>query len=124
MPDSDARVDIFVTGDVVLLEIVAGLDLDDLEQLGTGIAQPMDAAHRDIDRFVLVQGHDLAVEYDLGDALDDDPMLGAAFVALQAELALGNDGESLGAEALAAVDVLVAAPRPVHHGMLGRGPVL
>ena len=39
-------------------------------------------------------------------------------------MALGIDRQPLGAEALAAVDVLVAAPRPVHHGMLGRRPVL
>src|SRR6478609_8575714 len=30
----------------------------------------------------------------------------------------------LGAEALAAVDVLVAAPRAMHHGMLGGGAML
>jgi hypothetical protein len=34
---------------------VAGLHLDLLERLTSRIAQPMNAAHRDVDRFVLVQ---------------------------------------------------------------------
>src|SRR5215207_3276448 len=103
-PTLDTGVDVFVADDVVFLEVVAGLDLDALECLPAGIGQAMDAAHRDVDRFVLVQGHDLAVERDLGHAPDHDPVLGAALVALQAELPLGMDGEPLGAEALAAVD--------------------
>src|SRR6266852_5439708 len=124
MRRSDPRVDVFVARDVVFLEIVAGLHFDDFERLAAGIAQPMDAADRDIDRFVFVQGHDPAVEHHLGDALDHHPMLGPALVALQAELAAGLDAEPLGAKALATVDVLVAAPRPVHYGVLGGGLLL
>jgi hypothetical protein len=43
--------------DVVLAEIAAGLDLDQLQYDLAGIFQPVDGADRDVDRFVLV--HDL-----------------------------------------------------------------
>src|SRR5882757_3277118 len=62
----DPGVDIFVADDVVLLEIVAGLDLDDLERLAAGIGQAMNAADRDVRGLVLAQGGDLAVERHFG----------------------------------------------------------
>ena len=51
-------------------------------------------------------------------------MLGSPLVALQAEFAVGDDGQALCTEALPAVDVLVAAPWAMHDGMLGCGLVL
>jgi hypothetical protein len=43
--------------DVILAEIAAGLNLDQLQHNLSGVLQPVDAADRDIDRFILV--HDL-----------------------------------------------------------------
>ena len=52
---SGAPIVILDTDDIVLAEIAAGLDLDQLQQNLAGILQPVDGADRDIDRFVLVQ---------------------------------------------------------------------
>src|SRR5947209_412173 len=59
--------------DVVLAEIAAGLDLDQLQVDLAGILQAMRRSDRDEDRFVLVNDLRLLPDDDAGGATDDDP---------------------------------------------------
>ena len=111
--------------DVVLAEIAADLHLDQFERDLAGIGEPMDAADRDVDRFVLVDRADVAVDRHFGGALDHDPMLGAMEVLLQRQLGAGFHHDALDLVARASVDALVIAPRPIDAAMLDRlAPVL
>ena len=49
-----APVDVVEAHDVVLAEIAADLHLDQFERDLAGIGEPMNAADRDVDRFVFV----------------------------------------------------------------------
>ena len=117
-------VDVVEAHDVVLAEIAADLHLDQFERDLAGIGEPMDAADRDIDRFVLVHAADVVAERDLGGALDHHPVLGAMEVLLQRQLAAGLHHDALDLVALGDVDVLVVAPGPVDAAVLDRGAMV
>src|ERR1700730_3934686 len=62
--------------DVVVVEIAAGLHLDDGERDLARVFHPLPRAERDVGRLVLGQHQSLVAAHDLGGALVDDPMLG------------------------------------------------
>jgi len=69
-----ASIDVVEAHDVVLAEIAADLHLDQFERHLPGIAEPMNAADRDINGFVLVHAAHVIAERDLGRSLDHDPI--------------------------------------------------
>src|SRR5712672_537240 len=73
------------TDDIVVAEIAAGLDLDQLQQNLAGIFQSVDGADRDIDRLVLVHDLDQLVDGHARRAAYHDPVLGAVMMLLQRE---------------------------------------
>src|SRR5579883_2676798 len=84
-----AAVAVFEAYDIVLAEIAARLDLDQVHRDLAGVFEPMQGSKRNIGRLVFGQHHLLVAATDLGGALDDDPMLGAVMVHLQRQLAAG-----------------------------------
>jgi len=99
-------------------EITPHLHLNQLEGDLAWIGQPMGAADRHIDRFVLVHRAHVAVHGDLGGSAHHDPMLGAMEMLLQRQLGAGFDHDALDLIARAGVDALVVAPWPVDAPML------
>ena len=75
-------IDIVDSDDVILPEIAAGLNLDELDVDLAGVGEPMRRADRQIDRLVLVDESHLLIERDLGCAAHDHPMLGPMVVLL------------------------------------------
>src|ERR1700730_11290883 len=71
--------------DVVLAEIAAGLDLDQLQLNLAGVFQSMGGADRDVDRFVLVNDLDQFIAGDMRSASHHDPVFGARVMLLQRE---------------------------------------
>src|SRR5713226_1716155 len=69
--------------DVVLAEIAAGLDLDQLQIDLAGIFEAVRRSDRDEDRFVLVDDLRLLPDDDPGGAADHDPVLGTMVMELQ-----------------------------------------
>ncbi len=80
----------------------------------------MHAADRDIDRLVLVHRAHGVVDRHLGGAAHHDPMLGAVAVLLQRQHGAGRHDDALHLEAVAEIDRVVIAPRPVAALVLGR----
>src|SRR5579883_2553294 len=103
-------VNIVEPNDVVLAQIAARLDLDQLERDAARIGQPMQRPDRDIDRLVLVHGPDFLPDRDLGGAAHHHPVLGAVMMLLQRQLAARRDGDAFDLEAIAGVDGFVKAP--------------
>src|SRR5690606_15246543 len=81
---SGAAVGVLETDDVVLAQVAAGLDLDQLQRQLAGIAQAVGDAQRDVGALVLGQQDHLVPAGDLGRAADHHPVLGAVVVHLQA----------------------------------------
>src|ERR1700677_1498708 len=113
-------IDVVDTADVVLTEIAAGLNLDQLDVDLAWIGEPVGRAHRQVDRRGHVDERIFVVEGDLGGAAHDDPMLGAVMVFLQREPPARAHDDALDLIARALVDALIIAPRPVVAPMLGR----
>src|SRR5688572_568984 len=109
-----AAVGVLDAHDVVLTEVAARLHLDDLQDLGAGVLDPVHCADRYVGRFVLAEVEDLVVARDAGAALDDDPVLGAMRVLLQGQLRARLDREALNLEPGAGIDAVVAAPGAEH----------
>src|SRR5204863_519581 len=77
-PDgSGALIIVLDANDVVLAEIAAGLDFDQLQRNLAWIFHPMGRADRNIDRFVLMHGLDEFVDGHARRAAHHDPVLGA-----------------------------------------------
>src|SRR5262249_25550819 len=80
---SSGLVDVLETLDVVLTEIASGLNLDQFERDFPFIRQPMNAADRDVDRFIFMYRTDALADRDFGSTSHDDPMFGAMTMLLQ-----------------------------------------
>src|SRR4051812_26267876 len=78
-----AAVDVFEADDVVLAQVGAGLDFDDLERDLAGILEAVLGADRDIGGFVLGEEKGLLAASHPRGAAYDDPVLGAVVVHLQ-----------------------------------------
>src|SRR5688572_29343197 len=115
---------VFDADDIVLAEIGAGLHFDQLQHDLSGVAEPMHAAERQVDRLVLREHYRLAIARHLGRAAHHYPVLGAMMVTLQAEALAGFHEKPLHLEAVAAQDRGIAAPWAigglVDLGELGR----
>ncbi len=72
-------------------------------------------AQRDVGALVFGQQDDLLAHRHLGRALDDDPVLGAVVVHLQAQAGAGLDHDALDLVARPLVDAVVPAPGAVHQ---------
>ena len=76
--------------------------------------QPVVDAEGNIGGLVGLEGKNVVATGHGGRSFDHDPVFGAFFMPLQAELGAGVEHQLLGLELLAAVDDLVIAPRPVN----------
>ena len=108
-----APVGVLETHDVVLAEVGARLHLDDLQRHPARVGQPVHLSQRDVGRLVLAQHQHLVAVGDLGGAGDDDPVLGAVVVHLQAQGRARLDHDPLDLEARTGVDRVVPAPGAV-----------
>src|ERR1700722_10614105 len=113
-------IDVVDSDDVVLAEIAAGLNLDQLDVDLAWIGEPVRRANRQVDRFVLVNERHSLVERDLGGAAHDHPVLGAVVVLLQRQAPARPHDNAFDLIARAPVDALIIAPGPVVAPMLGR----
>src|SRR5271154_3747086 len=113
-------IDVVDADDVILAEIAAGLNLDQLDVDLAGVGEPVRRANRQIDRFVLVNERHFVVERDLGGAAHDHPVLGPVVVLLQREAPAGPHDNAFDLIARASVDALIITPWPVIAPMLGR----
>ena len=75
-------VDIRDSDDIVLTEVRADLNLDQLQRYLARIGHAVETADRQIDRFRFVHDDGLVVACHLGGAADHDPMFGAVIVLL------------------------------------------
>ena len=76
-------IDITEANDIVLAKIAPHLHLDELERNFPGVGEAMNAADRDIHRFVFMHIAQLLAERDLGSSLYNHPVLGAMKMLLQ-----------------------------------------
>src|SRR6266481_3490671 len=107
-PDgSGALVIVLDANDVVLAEIAAGLDFDQLQRNLAWIFHPMGRADRNIDRFVLMYGLDEFIDGHARRAAHHDPVLGAMVMLLQREPAARLHHDALDLMPLAHVDRLI-----------------
>src|SRR5271170_6706813 len=113
-------IDVVDSDDVILAEIAAGLNLDQLHVDLTWIGEPVRRANRQIDRLVFVDERHFVVKRNLSGAAHDHPVLGAVVVLLQREAAARPHDNAFDLIARALVDALIIAPRPVVAPMLGR----
>src|SRR4051812_25439303 len=79
-----AAIGVLEADDVVLAEVGAGLHLDDLERQLARVREAVRLAERDVGALVLGQDRLAIAAGDFRGALDDDPVLGAVMVHLQA----------------------------------------
>src|SRR3984957_8270954 len=107
-------IDVVNSDDVVLAEIAACLNLNQLDVDLAWIGEPVRRANRQVDRLVLVNERHFFVERDLGGAAHDHPVLGAVVMLLQREAPAGPHNNAFDLVAGALIDALVIAP------MLGR----
>src|SRR6266550_5220746 len=80
----------------------------------------MNAADRNINRFIFVHAAYVVAERDFGRSLDDDPMLGTMEMLLQRERASRLHDNALNPVSWGRVDILVIAPRTINAAMLDR----
>ena len=113
-------IDVVDSDDVILAEIAAGLNLDQLHVDLAWIGEPVRRANRQVDRLVLVNERHFVIERDLGGAAHDHPVLGAVVVLLQRETAARAHDNAFDLIARALVDALIIAPWPIIAPMLGR----
>jgi hypothetical protein len=76
---------VFQSDDVILAEIIAELDFDEGEVLVGGVAEAVVGFGWDMDMLARFELELTFAADDVGDALDNDPMLAAARVALKTQ---------------------------------------
>src|SRR6202042_2123798 len=113
-------IDVVDSDDVVLAEVTAGLNLDQLDVDLAWIGEPVRRANRQVDRFVLVNERHFVVERDLDGAAHDHPVLGAVVALLQREAPARPHDNAFDLVARALVDALIIAPRAVIAPVLSR----
>src|SRR3954452_2556916 len=100
--------------DVVLAEIVALLDLDEDEDLATGLRRVLDAVPAALGDVDALAGQEVVhdvVERPLSLACHHDPVFGTTVMELVAEPLTRVDGESLHLEGLVFIQHLEGSPR-------------
>src|SRR3954471_298500 len=108
---------VFKAHDVVLAQVAAGLDFDQIERLASRVLQAVLRAEWDEGRFVLAHiEHLLATSHPRGPR-DHDPMLRAMLVHLQRKALPRLHHDALHLEAVAGVYGLVVAPGTVDPRM-------
>ena len=105
-------VDIVEAFDVVLAQIVPGLNFDDPEDVLARVLQSVARAERDVGRLVGPELEHLLATGDPGPALDHDPMLGPMPMTLQGEARAGLDRQLLDLEMVTRIDRPIGAPGP------------
>jgi hypothetical protein len=80
---SAATVAVFEANDIILAEIAARLNFDQMKRNFAGIFEPVRGPERDVSRLVLGQHHFLVAAADPGGALHDNPMLGTMVMHLE-----------------------------------------
>src|SRR5579885_2876548 len=121
---SGAAVAVLEADDVVLAEIRARLHLDQHQRDASRVLDLVDAAERQVGALILADEKLPVVPRHQRAAVDDDPVLGAMEMLLQAELGAGVDDDALDLEPAALGQRLVIAPRPAHAVVrLGLGPL-
>src|SRR5438477_11935766 len=109
--------------DVVFAEIVAELQLDDVQRIGSEVFEPVDRAAPNVDRFRAHEiDHPLARRHG-GGAGDHRPVLAALLVTLERQAPAGIDDEALHLEASTLLEHMERAPGAlfaVDHGRLHR----
>ena len=111
-------VDVVGAQDVVLAEIAADLDLDDLDRHFPRILQAVPLRREDVDALVFADEFLDVADHDFRGALHNDPVLGAVMVHLHGQLAAGLDVQELHLEPRADVQRFEKAPGPVVAEML------
>src|SRR5712691_3290673 len=91
---SDPLVDILHAYNVVLAQIGARLDLDQIERDLSRIFEAVHAAQRHEDRFVFAQQDFLVIARDNRGPVDDHPVLGPVKMLLQRKLRTRLDGDA------------------------------
>src|SRR6267142_6398708 len=104
---SGALVIVLDANDIVLAEIAAGLDFDQLQRNLARIFHPVSRADRNIDRFVLMYGLDEFIDGHARRATHHDPVLGAMVMLLQREPPARLHHDALDLMPLAHVDRLI-----------------
>ena len=118
-----AAILVFESHDVILAEVVAGLDFDHHAVDNTGIGQAVLRAGGDVGG--LVGAHEyllLAIDHP-GHAGNHDPVFAAMVVHLQAEAGTRLDHDALHLEALAFLQHRVGAPGTMHGAMVAHAVV-
>ncbi len=106
-------IDILQALDVVLADVVSGLHLDDPQGRIARVLKAVNGAQGNKGRLVRAQIEHLVVPGDACRAVDDDPVLGAMVVALQAQSSPRLDDNLLDQKSLPFIQVLVMPPGPV-----------
>src|SRR5687768_15234820 len=109
--------------DVVLADVVAGLDLDHHAVDGAWIGQAVHRSGADVGGLVRTHEDLLLVAQHLGHSGNDDPMLAAMVMHLQRQAAAGPDDDALDLEARAFLQDGVRAPWPMHGSVKAHGLV-
>ena len=84
-----ARIDIFVSNDVIFTEVGTRLDLDQDHRDFAGISHAMYRAEGDVDGLIFRHQLDLVVDGDFGGARHVNPVFGTVVVALQGQRRTG-----------------------------------
>src|SRR5258708_12414131 len=100
--------------DVVMAEVAPDLHLDQFEGDLAGVGEAMNAADRDVDRFVFVHAAHVLAERDLGRSLHHNPVPRAVEMLLQRKLASGLHANAFDAVAWRPIDILQSSPPPLN----------
>jgi hypothetical protein len=76
-------INILETDDVVLAEVRADLDLDELKRTFAGIGKTMRASEWQVHRLIFLHEAHPIIDRDFRSSVDDDPMLGTVMMLLQ-----------------------------------------
>ena len=104
---------IFQPDDVVLAEVVAQLDFDERQRTRRRIAEAMICLRRNVDVLAFSKLKLTVAANDISDPLDDNPMLAASRVTLEAQARAGFNFKPFNFIASAFLQNLVASPRPL-----------
>ncbi len=105
--------------DIVFAQVIAGLNLDEVQINDAGVSQAVAGALGDIDGFIRENHFFQVVAFDLGSTGNDHPMLGTVVVHLQRQRAAGIDNDLLDLKQRPTGDGFVGAPGALRPHMLG-----
>lgn len=108
---------IFKPHNVIFTQIAYRLNFDDFDRDRARISEAVNFPKRYIGGLVFTQKQHLIAIGHLGCAFDNDPVLGAVVVFLQAETSFWLDLNALDLEATTFIDTVVLAPAAMHFAM-------